>query len=291
MTHLRPQKSHLRLGVNWPGDDILQQLVCRASGLFVWASTAWEFINGHDPRRRLDVILKGEVAPGAEAALDTLYKTALQSICLWDDEDFIADFRDILGIILIARQPLSTAAVDILLKLPEDRPSMHTISLLRCVLQQEPYIRVLHPSFADFLMTPQRCDREIWFFDRPMLDRSLAFRCLDRLDAVLERNMCNMTLSVDRADESLSEDVSYSCLFWIDHICVIEDNLEPVIDRLRGFLYRHLLHWFEAMSILKRSRETISLVERLLNWLSVSCPRMHCNIAYWNGRNVLLKRL
>jgi len=203
----------------------LHKLVERASGLFVWAFTASEFINGHDPRRRLNIILMGEAMSGAEAALDTLYKTALQSICLWDDEDFIADFRDILGIILIARQPLSTAAVDILLKLPEDRPSMHTISLLRCVLQQEPYIRVLHPSFADFLMTPQRCDREIWFFDRPMLDRSLAFRCLDRLDAVLERNMCNMTLSVDRADESLSEDVSYSCLFWIDHICVIEDNL------------------------------------------------------------------
>ena len=154
MTLIRTHKKHLHLNVEWPGEEALSKLVERASGLFVWASTASEFINGHEPRRRLDVVLQGNTGPSAVAALDALYKTALEVID-WDDEDFIADFRNILGVVLIARQPLSTSAIDALLHLPVDRPSMHTISLLRCILQQNPTVRVLHPSFADFLMTKQ----------------------------------------------------------------------------------------------------------------------------------------
>jgi hypothetical protein len=221
MSLITINKRHLRLDIGWPGEDVFHILVQRASGLFVWASTACEFINGHDPRRRLDIILKGEGKSSAQVALDALYKTALEAIDVWDDEDFVADFRDIFGIILVARLPLSCSAVDELLSLADYRPSMHTISLLGCVLQQNPTIRVLHLSFADFLMTWDRCGRDIWFFDPTINHRCLAFRCLDRMDAVLKRNMCNMTLSVDQMNESLPEDVSYSCVFWIDHMCVI----------------------------------------------------------------------
>ena len=270
MALLRMQKRHLRLSTEWPGEEVLCQLVQRASGLFIWASTALEFIDGHDPRRRLDVILREKVASSAEAALDTLYKTALESIGLWNDEDFITYFHAILGVVLVTCQPPSSTGIDASLSLPKGWPSMHTISLLGCVLQQKPTVRALHPSFNDFLTTERRCGRDIWFFDQSIYHRYLALRCLDRMDAVLQRNICNMTLSCDRKNESLSEDISYSCLFWIDHICSIEEDLTPIIQRLCAFLYRHFLHWFEAMSILTRSRDTISLLDHFRNWLSVS---------------------
>jgi hypothetical protein len=269
MTLIRTKCRHLRLDADWPGNEVLHKLVQRASGLFVWASTASKFIDGYDPRKRLDIILSGDVASGAEAALDALYKTALDSVGYWDDEDFVADFREILGTILFAREPLSSTAIDVLLHLPNDRPSMHTISLgLSCLLQQSPTVRVLHPSFADFLTTKERCGRDIWFFDQSTYHHHLACRCMDRLDAFLARNMCDMTLTVDLTTESLPEDISYACIFWIDHICTIQENIAPIMDRL-DFLFRHLLHWFEAMSILRRSRDTISRLDRLLNWISV----------------------
>jgi hypothetical protein len=186
MALIRNTNVHLRLGTDWPGGEVLHRLVLRASGLFVWASTASEFIGGHDPRKRLDVILRGDVASGAEDAVDGLYRTALESVGRWNDEDFVADFRNILGVILLARQPLSNAAVDALLHLSE-RPSIHTISLLGCVLQGRPTVRILHPSFADFLMTKERCGRDIWLFNWSTCHRQLAFRCLDRMEAVLNR--------------------------------------------------------------------------------------------------------
>ena len=270
MSLVRNRKPHLRLDVDWPGEDVLQKLIQRASGLFVWASTMSEFINGHDPRRRLDVVLNEKAGSSAEGALDALYKTALDAINLWDDEDFVADFRAILGVVLVACKPLSSSTIDALLHLPNERPSMHTISLLGCVLRRGPSVRVLHPSFADFLTVEQRCGRDVWFFDRSIYHRHLAFRCLDRTDATLERNMCCMTLSLDQTNESLSEDVSYSCLYWVDHISTLRDDLIPVMDRLRVFLYSHFLHWFEAMSILKKTRDTIPLLNRPTNRILVS---------------------
>jgi hypothetical protein len=266
---IRSKNKHLQLVTDWPGEEALRRLVQQASGLFVWASTASAFINAHDPRKRLDIILRGEVTSGAEAALDALYNTALQSVGRWDDPDFVADFRAILGIILVARQPLSSTAIDALLHLPVDRPSMHTISLLGCVLQQSPKVRVLHPSFADFLMATERCDRDIWFFDRRTYHQHLAFRCLNRMDTFLQRNMCNLTLAVDLVNETLPEDISYSCLFWIDHVCAIEEQIQQIMDDLRHFLIHHLLHWFEAMSILRKSSATILCLDRLIDCISV----------------------
>jgi len=269
MSLIRGKNRYLQLDKDWPGEDALCKLVQRASGLFVWASTASEFINGFNPIKRLDDILKRDVASGAEAALDTLYKSALESVGLWDDDDFVSEFRAILGIVLVAHQPLSSGAIDALLHLSHDRPSMHTLSLLGCVLQQHPTIRIIHPSFGEFLMTRARSGRDIWFFEASSYHRHLAFRCLDRMDAVLKQNMCNLSLSQDNWDKTVSEDVSYSCIFWIDHVCVLKANNVSVVRRLRSFVFRHLLHWLETMSILKRSRDTISLLQRLVDWLSV----------------------
>ncbi|KIM73294.1 hypothetical protein PILCRDRAFT_81288, partial [Piloderma croceum F 1598] len=266
MIFIRTKRRHLRPGTDWPGNEIFQQLVQRASGL--WVSTASKFIDGHDPRKRLDIILSGDATSGAEAALDALYKTALDS----DEEDFVTDFRVIIGTILLAHVPLSSATIDALLRLPEDRPCMNTISLLGCLLQQSPAVRVLHPSFADFLTTEERCGRGIWYFDQFAFHHHLVCRCLDRMNIFLERNMCNMTLAADLSSESLPGDISYSCAFWIDHLYAVQDNIPPIVNRLRDFLSRHLLHWFEAMSILRKSRETISHLSRLSDWISMHSP-------------------
>ena len=269
LSFIRIKNRYLGLGEDWPGDAVIRRLVQRASGLFIWAATALEFINGHDPRKRVGVILNGDVACDAEAGLDALYGTALESAGRWDDEDFVADFQNILGVILLAREPLSSDAIDALLHMPEDRPSIHTTSLLGCILQQGPTVRVLHPSFADFLTTKDRCRRDKWYFDRSTCHRRLAFLCLDRMDAALRQNICAMTLANDIAAETLPEEISYSCVFWIDHICGIEDDFLPVVNQLRKFLFHHLLHWVEAMSVLRRSRDTISGLDRLLHWISV----------------------
>lgn len=272
MVQVRKKATHLPRGVDWPTEFEILKLSERACGLFVWASTAIQFIGGYDPKKRLDIILRGDVTLKATDALDLLYRTALESVGNWDDEDFLSDFRAVIGLVLVARQPLSSTCIDTLLSV-EDHTCLHIISHLGCVVQPRPMVRLLHPSFADFLMTLSRCGREIWAFDAISYHHRVAAQCLSRLEGILRRNMCNMSLPkniADLADAIIPEDVAYACIFWIDHICATGDTPEPgLIEHIDAFLCRHLLHWFEVMSILKRSRDTIRLLGGLLSWAKV----------------------
>src|ERR1700683_5165817 len=75
---------------------------------------------------------------------------------------FRSDFQNIIGTILVTRNPLSDVAIDTLLCL--EQPSAHTISHLGCVFQwtlKKP-VHTLHPSFADFLTLSLRY-QNTWF--------------------------------------------------------------------------------------------------------------------------------
>ena len=265
-----PTRGTLSLGDNWPGEEVIVNLTDKASGLFIWASTAMEFIAGYDPMQRLAALLNIKAATTTQATLDALYRRALELAGIWDDEDFVSDFRSILGPVLVAQRHLSSDGIDHLFRNSDDRPSIHIISHLGCVLRASPTVRLLHPSFAEFLLTRSRCNNDVWFFDRATQHRIVALKCLQHLDAVLKRNICNLTLSRDLADETLPDHTSYACMFWIDHLCLVSDIHISLVDKLSGFLHLHLLHWFESLSILRRSRCTISAIGCLLDWLVVS---------------------
>lgn len=273
----------LRLAHDWPGDSVITALNERAAGLFVWASTACRFIDGYDPRRNLDVILRGDVNTKAESAIDALYRTALELAVgdFLEDDHFRTDFSSIMGTILAARNPISDKAIDTLLSL--ERPSRHIISRLSCVLcwsETEP-VRILHPSFADFLSNRLRCGLDVLYIDTSLHNRFLAIHCLSQLDPLLRRNICNLKLTSTPVEEALSEVASYACTSWIDHICIITEGAELVEGILEQFLFRHLLHWLEAMSLLKKSRTAVTLVRRLLDWLSVGNFFVFESISDW----------
>jgi hypothetical protein len=266
---------------DWPKDADIQALTEKACGLFVWASTASKFINAHDPRKRLDIILKGNATSGAENALDVLYQTALHSVDMWDDEDFIADFRAILGVVLILRNPLSTTAIDELLGSHQRRPSTELISQLGCVLSASPTVRLLHPSFADFLFTQQRCGRDIWYIDPVVNHGILAMHCLDLLDGFcsLMPNICHLKLD-EEVDEQLPEGVTYACLHWVYHASMMTEAPSSTVDRLDRFLHLHLLDWFEVLSVLKHARHTTILLDVLRGWVTVSCLLSKLGVTY-----------
>jgi NACHT domain len=254
---------------DWPGDRSLDALAEHAAGLFEWASTACRFIEGYDPQRRLDVLLRGTVHSNAETALNTLYRTALKSVGGWGDEEFCADFRIIMGVILVAKNPLSDSAIDKLLSLK--RPSRHLISRLGCVLSWSDTapIRILHPSFADFLSDRLRCGSPIWYIHIPSYNRRFSVQCLNYMNTALTRNICKLTLSLSPVNEVLPEATSYACRSWIDHIVDVIEEEESTANVLEHFLFHHLLHWIESMSILKESRATIISVRCLHDWLRV----------------------
>ncbi|KIM86453.1 hypothetical protein PILCRDRAFT_326973 [Piloderma croceum F 1598] len=276
MKIIRRTRTQLSFPEDWPGDEAIGHLTERAFGLFVWASTAVEFIRrAHYPANRLKALLQGEPTSGAMTALGALYKTALEDAGKWDDHEFVEDFRAIMGIVLAARSSLSISAIDLLLGIP----SANTIALLGCLLIQHPTVRVLHPSFADFI-THTDPRTYPWVIDAPSRNFYLALACLERLHLSLKQNMCNLTLSSNQLKGSLSQDVSYSCLYWIDHVCAVQASAKEVWDRVECFLTLHLLHWFEAMSISKRSIDTIKLLQDLEDWIQIHFPNQPSELVH-----------
>lgn len=256
---------------SWPDARAIQQLAHRASGLFLWATSAVHFIDGYNPQKQLRLILADDSNNGVENALDEIYRTTLESAGEWNNSEFVQDFRSIMGIVLAGLKPLSAGAIDRLRGRGNEQQSCaRVISQLGSLITQQPTVRLLHPSFADFLWTRSRCVRGEWFFDQVTPHHELASRCIDRLNSVLKNNICNLNLSLDPVDGSLPEDVEYACVYWVEHICRVTDADSVLLQSIHVLLLRHLLHWLEAMSILKLTRGVIELLERLSAWLSVS---------------------
>src|SRR6202035_2195819 len=135
------------------------------------------------------------------------------------DEEFCLDFRAIMGIVLVARYPISYQTIDELLSL--DYSSIYTINKLGCVLrwgETEP-VRILHPSFADFLQEQLRCSNEAFYIDRLLHHSNVALHCIHHLNGVLKKNISNLVLTTIPVEDDIPAATSYASACWIDHVC------------------------------------------------------------------------
>ena len=212
----------------------------------------------------------GGSSSGPFAHLDSLYETGLKSADLWHDALFRSDCCNTLGAILCARAPLSCSVIDALLE-PQDTSSWESVSRLGCVLhisETQP-IRILHPSFHDYLS--ERCRDKPWSINLEHHNKELALLCIKLLDKELRENICDMTLPYLSQKRIIPEAISYACVFWIEHVCLISTIEDDVLNKIYNFLDKHLLHWMEVMAILECHDHTIRSIDNLMKRLRV-CP-------------------
>ncbi|KAI6138459.1 hypothetical protein BKA82DRAFT_4236015 [Pisolithus tinctorius] len=201
----------------------------------------------------LDLPPTGQVQADSESAL-IIYITALESAGKWDDSAFSADFQEILGIVI------------------KEAACLHTIQHLSCLLQwaADKPIRVFHPSFADFITERRRCGRDAWHINKSHHHLRLARQCIARLAVALQKNICQMTLSRSFEVQNLPDATAYPCTHWIDHLCEVQCSEHSLSREIDGFLRQHFLHWVEAMSAIGRPRQTITLMDKLREWVDAN---------------------
>ncbi|KZP17439.1 hypothetical protein FIBSPDRAFT_1046926 [Athelia psychrophila] len=269
---------------SWPGEGDVNDLVHLASGHFIWADTACRLIHASDdPQGTIDELVNHQsTGQSGEsfASLHRLYKTALLSAGGWQNTSTAANVRDILGVVICAQIPLSCSAIDSLL-LPRAGthqrrpPSLQTVSRFGSVLNWSDTgpTRLLHASFYDYLTVHARAEpREPWAIIVEECNAQLAKACITLLGKELRENMCNLTLSQPVRNESISESVAYASKFWIEHVCTITDTSEDLADVVYQFMHEHLLHWIEALAIMKAYDVVMRLLPRLLKWTQTYFP-------------------
>ena len=243
----------------------IEKLSHRACGLFIWASTIWTFIMAY-PSRRLKAVLNTPIFPDAEAALNSLYKTALQVIITerGDSNDVRDDIRTVLGVVIVAHEPgLTVRAVDGLMFSPGQSIAKDIVSMLASVVSfgDDDPIRLIHKSFDDFLQDQQRCGDE-WYISARDYRYAITIRCFNHLADYFRTQ-------ISRGSQKLKGDVpssvSYAAKKCFRHLESLDEADHHIDETVRIFLKNYFIQWLSAVPV----ETAIYSLRRLVTWTNV----------------------
>ncbi|KAI5122822.1 hypothetical protein M0805_003117 [Coniferiporia weirii] len=187
---------HCAENFNLTGDQIIA-LASKASGLFIWISTAFKFIHSQlDEDGAVRSLLSQNPADNPEAELDKIYTTVLQSASGGYNNTQIV--KSIIGIVVCTsrNKPLPEASLleflTAIISGAKINVIRESIDNLQAVLYRDASkdgaICVCHPSFLDFVNT-QTQSQDYW--TNPVsMDVIMATKCLKIMHSQLKFNIC-----------------------------------------------------------------------------------------------------
>lgn len=294
LDRIRKDRNLLGLG-DWPDNNSINLLVKRSDCLFIYIATVCRFIGDlkWHPRERLSLIIESDaITPGQfTAKLDGMYMQIVKlSVIGVSDKKDISQlserFKNIVGSIVTLFDVLSTISLAGLLNISIEDVSL-TLDPLHSVLNtprdQTLPIRLLHPSFRDFLVNDARCDDSCFYISQKLIHMELAKSCLRLLSHALKRDMCRLQtpgtliheVQPSEIDHHLPKEVQYSCQYWVDHLERVDHERRIEIGlhddgKIHVFLLEHLLHWLEALSLMGKISKGLHMITRLEAMLNVS---------------------
>ncbi|KAI7152215.1 WD40 repeat-like protein [Hortaea werneckii] len=276
---------------HWPGVDIVNHLVRMSEGLFIFAATVCRFVAGQrDAEEALELLSKhGSRAmtssfqeqqpdPTKTLFLDKIYNQILERAAgeAGHRENVIAVWKT-LGAVAALNEPLPASALAQLLSTRHSNIKAHLArlhSVVRVPVTGDAPIRLFHASFREFLFDPGRCMRTELRANSPNTHSQLFHACIEAMENWLKRNVCELQhpgmkvtkLERREIDRKVPQHVHYACRYWVEHYRQAKTNSDAVLV----FLRRHLLHWWEAMSLMGRLTESVRALGELEGSIPVS---------------------
>jgi len=279
----------------WPGSNAVRDLVQMAVPLFIFAATICRFIEDpawSDPAGQLQKVLeyRSRTQQSEIDKLDATYRPILDQLLRGTDaakRSLANEFRIVVGSIVLLAEPLSISSLARLLDINKsviDRRLDSLHSVLSVPASTDAPIRMFHLSFRDFLIDPDKRDNNPFWVDERATHERIAIRCLElllgsgylRKDIIFSQEMSGLSRAdIDPAviELYLPADVRYACLYWVHHI---EHSNVQITDshQAYSFLKSHFLYWLEALSLLGKISDSITMIKSLQALISVS----HANI-------------
>ncbi|KAF1828915.1 hypothetical protein BDW02DRAFT_584119 [Decorospora gaudefroyi] len=190
-----------RLALDWPATQQILALVELAVPLFIYAATVCRYVGtkGGDPKEYLNKVLQYPKA--AFSQLDRTYLPVLDQLLgeqeERDREDWLQVFRGLVGSIVILESPLSIGSLARLLQVSRKQVKRR-LDALHSVLSIPNGglvpIRILHLSFREFLIDPQKQGKSPFWVDEKSTHIKLASRCLKLMSSQsgLRQDMCSL---------------------------------------------------------------------------------------------------
>ena len=259
----------------WPGRSLLDQVISRAAGLFIFIETiARSLEHSENPTEHLRATLE-DSAGTSLTPLYSLYSSILKAKILHS----AADFRQMIGVLLAAapHRPLceETIAELAAVRLDLVKTWMETLgSLLYRDQGANGGIRVRHLSISEFFLS-NGCPSD-YHVDLQNANVELGNTCLKKMVEQLHFNMCRLEDSrlpnsdvhdlPLRIGENISDALQYSCLYWSNHLCFGANNGNlHVWESLRKFFEGpYALFWIEVLSVMGRVSIGVPSLRRLI---------------------------
>lgn len=276
-----------QLPTDWPGTEHMQILIKMAIPLFIFAATVCRFLadrrGGRSPSEKLQTVLQLQTR-SQKSKLDATYLPILANLIDGldgEDEEFtLRQFRDIVGPIVILESPLSTSALARILQVSKDAvysqlDMLH--SVLSIPMSPESPVRLLHLSFREFLVDPEKREKNPFWVDERDTHKKMAINCLRVMNEHLRTDICRLgkpgkrrlSITVQATDSCMPPELQYSCLYWVYHIQQASQLLDDSSE-VYEFLLSHILYWLEALGLMGRASEGLKILKALPSVLNVS---------------------
>ncbi|KAJ6552433.1 hypothetical protein DFH09DRAFT_1085916 [Mycena vulgaris] len=248
----------------WPAVGSIEVLAKLSSGLFIFAATSIKYIEDpshRDPRGRLKRLIEAADTVMGESSpynhLDKLYTKVLELEFPEISPSFLGLLKMVLGSLVHLQDPLCVLELERLLGLSVGR-LRETLLDLHAVLivpeEDNEIIRLLHPSFANFIIDPRRCSISKYVVKLEEQHTLLAQSCLVAMQGLF-RDICKIKnpsiLNSEVPDLGIRirtyipGHVQYAYRHWAHHVSkgMISTHL---LDVLKSFCELHLLRWLEV---------------------------------------------
>jgi hypothetical protein len=283
-------REYYGLESSWPSEADIQALAVLSNGLFIFAATSVHFIqdrNYSSPRDQLADLLRNSVMVAESSSsphrhLDRLYTQVLNHAFPDISPRLGARLKTVLGSIIFLQDPLSPLALEWLLNLTP-RTVRETLAHLQSVIivpeNDVQIIRLLHPSFVDFMTDPMRCQDAKFVVNAEAQHTLLACACLQTM-RVLKQDICGiinpsvLNSEVDdlpsRITKCIPPHIQYACRRWALHLtnALVSDLL---LDLVKEFCSKYHLYWVEVCSLLGELRNALIALHDAQQFLAVSC--------------------
>ena len=275
------------LDTPWPKESDFNRVISRANGLFIFIKTlVLAFKHCKDPEESLKGALQDSAATGLESLYE-LYSSILKAQIVHKN----TEFQRMIGV-LLAASPYSALCDETIAELAGVKANLVKawVDALSSLLYRGEAanrgIRVRHLSVYDFFVS-DRCDYQVNVQDAGV---QLGIACIKTMTTQLRFNICKLDDSrlanaevgdlPSRVKENISDPLQYSCLHWLDHLCLPpanRDQCELVLGCLKKFFEGlYALFWIEVLSILGMVPIGVPSLRKLLLWVRVS-PSPACH--------------
>jgi len=274
-----------RLSEHWPEELLLNRVISRANGLFIFIKTlVLALKHCGDPTKFLEAASEDSAGAGLEA-LYRLYSSILESRV----EHRKDEFRRMIGVLLTTapHRALCEKTIAELAGVEPNLVGMWVDDLSSLLYRDEGTnqgIHVRHLSISEFLVSDGcPCDYQINPQDANV---QLGIACLKTMVSQLRFNICGLEDSrlanadikdlQSRIKANIPDCLQYSSLYWSNHLCFAPDNDQRVWDGLEEFFEGLCpLFWIEVLSILGMVPMGAPSIRSVISWVKVS-PALAC---------------